>query len=260
VAKTGEGVNDVLALMDAECSIAMASGADAAAHAAQLVLLDSDFAKMPAVVKEGRRVVNNLERSGSLFIVKNIFSFLAAVLVLLLGFRYPLLPAQVSMVTMWIIGAPSFFLSQMPNTDLIKGQFMTNILRKAIPGGLTNVILIIGAYIIFMMVGVEETKAFTACTIVFAVSGLIYLFKICRPFDWYRKLVWSGCVIGLLDCFTVLRWYCALADEMPLEVVLTSIGIGLLAYPLLGLLDKFTLWIYQNEKLKRLVFWRGDNN
>ena len=260
VAMTGDGVNDVLALKDADCSIAMASGADAAAHAAQLVLLDSDFAKMPAVVKEGRRVVNNLERSGSLFIVKNIFSFLAAVLVLLLGFRYPLLPAQVSMVTMWIIGAPSFFLSQMPNTDLIKGQFMTNILRKAIPGGLTNVILIIGAYIIFMMVGVEETKAFTACTIVFAVSGLIYLFKICRPFDWYRKLVWSGCVIGLLVCFTVLRWYFALADEMPLEVVLTSIGIGLLAYPLLGLLDKFTLWIYQNEKLKRLVFWRGDNN
>ena len=256
VAMTGDGVNDVLALKDADASIAVASGAQAATQAAQMVLLDSDFAKMLGVVQEGRRVVNNLERSGSLFIVKNIFSFIAAVLVLILGFRYPLLPAQVSMVTMWIIGVPSFFLSQMPNTDLIKGDFMSNILRKAIPGGLTNVILIIGAYVLFRMVGVGEPHIFTACTIVFAVSGLSYLFRICRPFDWYRKLVWSGCVIGMLVCFTVLRWYFMLADEMQLFVVLASIGIGLLAYPLLAVLDMLMVGASMNAKWQKLMFWR----
>ena len=259
VAMTGDGVNDVLALKDADASIAVASGSQAATQAAQMVLLDSDFSKMPGVVKEGRRVVNNLERSGSLFIVKNIFSFIAAVLVLILGFRYPLLPAQVSMVTMWIIGVPSFFLSQMPNTDLIRGDFMSNILRKAIPGGLTNVVLIIGAYMLFRIMEVGEPQIFTACTVVFAVSGLSYLFRICRPFDWYRKMVWSGCVIGMLVCFTILRWLFMIADEVPLVVILLGIGIGLLAYPLLAMLDGLMAGAEMSGMWRKLLFWRKND-
>ena len=142
VAMTGDGVNDVLALRDADCSVAMASGSDAAAQAAQLVLLESDFARMPDVVTEGRRVVNNLERSGSLFLVKNVFSVLTAIMSIIFAFTYPLIPAQISLVSMFTIGVPAFLLSQAPNHDLIRGKFVSNILRRSVPGGLTNFILV----------------------------------------------------------------------------------------------------------------------
>ena len=138
VAMTGDGVNDVLALKEADCSVAMASGSQAAVQASQLVLLESDFARMPEIVKEGRRVVNNLERSGSLFLVKNVFSFLAAILSISFGLIYPLLPTQVSLVTMFTIGVPSFFLAQIPNTKLIKDNFMLNVLSKAAPAAVTK--------------------------------------------------------------------------------------------------------------------------
>lgn len=228
VAMTGDGVNDVLALKDADCSIAMASGSDAAVSASQLVLLESDFSKMPGVVKEGRRVVNNLERSGSLFIVKNIFSFTAAIFAICLGFRYPLLPAQVSMVTMWVIGVPSFFLSQMPNTDLIRGRFITNILKKAIPGGLTNVVVVLLSFLACHIFGVPDDQIFTACTLAFGIVGMIYLYTVCRPLNLYRGVVWFGCLIGLVFCATVLRWLFELHENPSYLVILIPAVIGLL--------------------------------
>lgn len=121
VAMTGDGVNDVLALKDADCSVAMASGSDAAAQAAQLVLLDNDFSKMPSVVLEGRRVVNNLQRSGTLFLVKNIFSFLLSIFSLISMVTYPLEPSQISLISMFTIGIPGFLLSLMPNKNRIAG-------------------------------------------------------------------------------------------------------------------------------------------
>ena len=228
VAMTGDGVNDVLALKDADCSIAMASGSDAAVSAAQLVLLESDFSKMPGVVKEGRRVVNNLERSGSLFIVKNIFSFTAAVLAIFLGFRYPLLPAQVSMVTMWVIGVPSFFLSQMPNTDLIRGRFITNILKKAIPGGLANAAVVLLSFLACHIFDVPDDQIFTACTLAFGIVGMIYLYTVCRPFSLYRGIVWFGCLGGLVFCATVLRWLFELHENPSYLVILIPAIIGLI--------------------------------
>ena len=128
---TGDGVNDVLALKDADCSVAMASGSDAAAQAAQLVLLDNDFSKMPSVVLEGRRVVNNLQRSGTLFLVKNIFSFLLSIFSLISMVTYPLEPSQISLISMFTIGIPGFLLSLMPNKNRIEGHFITNILTRA---------------------------------------------------------------------------------------------------------------------------------
>lgn len=236
VAMTGDGVNDVLALKDADCSIAMASGSDAAVQAAQLVLLESDFSKMPNVVKEGRRVVNNLERSGSLFIVKNIFSFTAAALAIIVGFSYPLLPAQVSMVTMWVIGVPSFFLSQMPNVDLIHGRFMTNILRKAVPGGLTNAAVVLLTYFVCFLFHLPQEQTFTACTLSFAIVGMIYLYTVCRPFNMYRRFVWLGCLAGLTFCFTVLRWFFELVENPSWLAIVIPIGVGILT--------PFLLWFF----------------
>ena len=134
VAMTGDGVNDVLALKDADCSIAMASGSDAAAQASQLVLLESNFSCMPSVVLEGRRVVNNIERSASLFLVKNIFSFLLSLFSMAFMITYPLEPSQISMVAMFTIGIPAFLLAMEPNKKMIEGHFLTNVLLKALPG------------------------------------------------------------------------------------------------------------------------------
>ena len=127
VAMTGDGVNDVLALKDADCSVAMASGSEAASNVAQLVLLDSDFSRMPSVVAEGRRVVNNIERTAALYIVKNIFSMLLAIFSVILMLDYPLEPSQVSLISMFTIGIPSFVLALEPNKELIRGHFLTNV-------------------------------------------------------------------------------------------------------------------------------------
>ena len=132
VAMTGDGVNDILAMKDADCSVAMASGSEAATQAAQVVLLDSDFAHMPDVVYEGRRVVNNVQRSASLFLVKNIFSLLMSLFSVIFMITYPLEPAQISLVSMFTIGAPGFLLALEPNRDRIKGHFLTNVMFKAL--------------------------------------------------------------------------------------------------------------------------------
>ena len=147
VAMTGDGVNDILALKDADCSVAMASGSDAAAHAAQLVLLDSDFAHMTDVVMEGRQVVNNMERSGSLFLVKNIFSMVLSIVTVIFGVVYPLAPSQITLVSTFTIGIPAFLLSQVPDHYLIKGHFMKNIIMKALPGGLADVVVVMAAVV-----------------------------------------------------------------------------------------------------------------
>lgn len=200
VAMTGDGVNDVLALKDADCSVAMASGSDAAVQASQVVLLESNFACMPSVVLEGRRVVNNIQRSASLFLVKNIFSFLLSIFSAVFMITYPLEPSQVSLISMFTIGVPAFFLALQPNKDIIQGHFLTNVFLKALPAGLTDV-LVVGALVIFGQVfGVSDTDISTAATMLLAIVGFLILYRICQPFNVVRMAVWVGCIIGLLGC------------------------------------------------------------
>lgn len=200
VAMTGDGVNDVLALKDADCSVAMASGSDAAAQASQLVLLESNFACMPSVVMEGRRVVNNIERSASLFLVKNIFSFLLAIFSVCFMINYPLEPSQVSLISSFTIGIPAFFLALQPNKNMIKGHFLTNVLIKALPAGITDV-LVVGALVVFGQVfGVDAKDISTACTMLLAIVGFMILYNISKPMNTLRWCVWGGSIIALLAC------------------------------------------------------------
>lgn len=205
VAMTGDGVNDVLALKDADCSIAMASGSDAAAQASQLVLLESNFSCMPSVVLEGRRVVNNIERSASLFLVKNIFSFLLSLFSMAFMITYPLEPSQISMVAMFTIGIPAFLLAMEPNKKMIEGHFLTNVLLKALPAGLTDV-LIVGFLTVFgQTFGMSNEEISTAATLLLAIVGLMILFKISKPMNVFRWTVWSAMVAGLLFCVIFLK-------------------------------------------------------
>ena len=175
VAMTGDGVNDVLALKDADCSVAMASGSQAACEAAQVVLLESDFSRMPEVVLEGRKVVNNLERSGSLFLVKNIFSLFTSLLAICFGISYPLTPAQISLVSLFTIGIPAFFLAQIPNEDIIHGHFIINIIRKAIPGGITDTIMVCSMTAFGLVFGITSNDISTSSAVLLSIIGLMVL-------------------------------------------------------------------------------------
>lgn len=200
VAMTGDGVNDILAMKDADCSIAMASGSEAAAQAAQTVLLDSDFGRMPYVVYEGRQVVNNIQRSASLFLVKNIFSLLMAIFSAVFAITYPLEPSQISLISMFTIGLPGFLLALEPNRNRIEGNFMANVMLKALPAGLTDV-LSVGALVICGQVfNLPSEDIATAGTMLLAVVGFMIIIKISHPFNKMKYGVLVINIVGLLFC------------------------------------------------------------
>lgn len=198
VAMTGDGVNDILAMKEADCSIAMASGSDATAHAAQVVLLESDFSKMPQVVMEGRRVVNNIERSSSLFLVKNIFSFLMSIFAVIFSLTYPLQPSQITLISLFTIGLPSFFLALEQNKQRIQGNFLLNVLGKAIPGGITDM-LIVGALVVCGTIfKLSPTDISTTATLLLIVVGFMVLFKISSPMNRFRQIIFCSSFAGML--------------------------------------------------------------
>ena len=186
VAMTGDGVNDILALKDADCSVAMASGSEATAQAAQIVLLDSDFSRMPEIVLEGRRVVNNVQRSASLFLVKNLFSLLLTIFSTVLMISYPLMPSQVSLISMFTIGIPGFLLALEPNKSRIKGHFLGNVLLKALPAGLTDFFAVSALVICGHVFNIPSTDIATASTLLIAVVGFMIMIKISHPFNKFK--------------------------------------------------------------------------
>lgn len=250
VAMTGDGVNDILAMKDADCSVAMASGSEAAAQAAQVVLLDSDFARMPDVVLEGRRVVNNIERSASLFLVKNIFSVLLAVFSLIFTITYPLEPAQISLISMFTIGTPGFLLALEPNKERIKGHFMKNVLLRALPAGLTDV-LTVGALVICGQVfHLADGDVATAATMILAVVGFMILIKLSHPFNAFKSVVLGINVAGLLLCSLFLSDLFAIRGMSAICVLLT-VMFGFAAESLFRYLTLVVDWI--DRQVMKLV-------
>lgn len=198
VAMTGDGVNDILAMKKADCSIAMASGNSAAVQASQVVLLDSNFAKMPMVVNEGRRVVNNIQRSASLFLVKNIFSFLMAIFSLIMVINYPLQPAQITLISAFTIGMPSFLLALESNHNRIRGQFIPNVLAKSIPGGITDMLTVSVMVMVGLYMDLDHDQVGTTATILLIAVGMMVMYHISAPLNKFRFSVMMlslACVI-----------------------------------------------------------------
>ena len=186
VAMTGDGVNDVLSLKEADCSIAIASGSDACKNCSELVLLDSNFASMPKIVAEGRRTINNIERSATLFLVKTIYASILALIFLIAKMPYPFMPIQLSLISIVTIGIPSFVLALEPNKERIKGHFMRNVISRAIPTAITAVLNIIIIAIISYNMKISRDVYSSICVISTAFTGMLLLSSLCRPLDIFR--------------------------------------------------------------------------
>lgn len=258
VAMTGDGVNDVLALKEADCGIAMASGSQAASQISQLVLLNSDFKSMPSIVDEGRQVINNIQRSASLFLVKNIFSFLFAIISLFAGFQYPLQPNQLTIIGFLTIGAPAFLLSLQPNKERFSGRFLSNVIYRAMPGGLTDIILILGIELFVTTFHLPSDQLHTLSCLIMLTVGIIVLYYVCQPFDMYRKGVWwlfavaSVVSVSILPFTRFAGWVSLTPLEMPSMLILAV--FMLLAFPTMKAMIKFTekcKIVYTKRRLKR---------
>ena len=255
VAMTGDGVNDVLALKDADCSIAMASGSDAASQVAQLVLLESDFSKMPSVVAEGRRVVNNIERTASLFLVKNIFSLFLSIFSIILMVNYPLEPSQISLISMFTIGIPGFLLSLMPNKNRIEGHFITNILTRALPAALTD-FLMVATLVVFgqeFAVGSEDIS--TAATVLLAIVGFMILYRISKPLNWMRWTILIGSIIAFIFCSTYLNQLFAISD-MSRKCIMLLVVFSVATEPVLRYLSILVDSISSFYRKQKIFFLR----
>lgn len=194
VAMIGDGINDVPSLREADCSVAVQSGSDAARSASQLVLMTSDFAAMPKVVEEGRRCINNIERSAALFLNKTIYSFILAAVFLFLPFSYPFKPIQMTLISAITIGIPSFLLTLEPNFSRVSGAFMSNVLRKAAPGGISvavGICLLSGAEAIY---GIPPEQVSVIAVLMTGAACFRVLWNVCRPFNVWRGVMFGGLI------------------------------------------------------------------
>lgn len=244
VAMTGDGVNDVLALKAADCSIAMANGSDAVKNVSQLILLDSNFASMPKVVAEGRRTINNIQRSASLFLVKTIYSTILAIMFLIMGDSYPFIPIQLSLISVVTIGIPSFILALEPNKEKIQGHFMQNVIAKAIPTGLTVAINIFAINSLHEW-GIIPTAYYSSlCVISTGICGIILLFTLAKtrkseesklPFSIFRlSLVIILTIIFILG-LTILDGLFNIAPLEPmLKIIIRLLVISIINFIILS--------------------------
>ena len=212
VAFVGDGVNDVLALKEADSSIAIASGAEAARNVAQLVLLDSNFKAIPSIVKEGRRTINNVERSGCLFLTKTTYSTLLAIIFLFISMSYPFQPIQLSLTSAITIGIPSFILALEPNNKKVEGNFFINVIKRSIPSAVTIVIDVLMVILLSYLFKFSADETSTMAVMLVAFTGFLLLFKLCYPFNRLRLVLYIGliiafivCVLGLHSLFDLVR-------------------------------------------------------
>ncbi len=212
VAMTGDGINDILAMKEADCSIAMGTGSDAAREASQVVLMDSDFSHLKEIVAEGRRDINNITRSSTLFLYKNMFSLFLAVFSIINSFTYPLQPSQVSLVSMFNIGIPSFFLALERNEAKQHGRFIVQTIIRALPAAITSFVSIAALVVFSKLFNLPEDGIGTASTYLLSIVGFIILYELCIPQNKYRGSVFVLCIAGFLGCSTCLYSLFAIED------------------------------------------------
>ena len=247
-AMTGDGVNDILALKEADCAISVAAGSDAARNVSHLVLLDNNFNSMPKVVYEGRRVINNVQSSASLFLMKTLFTMLMGIITLCLPYMktYPFVASQMILLEVFVIGLPAFALSLQPNDQRVEGRFISHVIKKSLPGALLMVISVVIIEILKNVLGTFDSEVYTTMQVyTILLSGLINLFFVCRPFTKYRLILFSVSAtiivaIILIAAFIGLSFFNFNA-MMPLSTywhhLLIVLGVCAIDFPLAILLQ-----------------------
>ncbi len=241
VAMTGDGVNDVLAMKEAHCGIAMASGAQAASQVASLVLLENNFAMMPDIVGEGRRVINNIQRAATLFLAKNIYAFVLAIIACFNGAAFPMQPLHMDLISMLTIGIPSFFLALEPNYERVEGRFITGVLRRAFPGGLTNVFVGVMALAYMAIFDMAFEQISTICAALMAIVGMEVLYEVSRPVKKFRAMVWWAMTAGLIACFFFFSHIFELQMHSR-ETVLVMVTLVIMTPTVFRVVQKFFDW------------------
>jgi cation-transporting P-type ATPase E len=253
VAMTGDGVNDVLALKDADCGIAMASGSEATRAVAQLVLLDDAFASLPRVVDEGRRVINNIERVASLFLVKTVYAVVFALATVFGNVPFPFLPRHLTLIGTVTIGVPAFFLALEPNTALVRTGFLSRVARIAVPGGLVTSA---AGFTVYMLAraesGVTLSQERTAASLVLGACALVVLATVARPLKRWKVILISAMAAFLALTLVIgpLERYFELVDPPRTIVVAmaTTVGAAIVALPFaITLADRVIAWRRSRE-------------
>lgn len=239
VAMTGDGVNDVLALREADCSIALSSGSEVTRNVSQLVLLDSDFNSMPEVVLEGRRTINNIERSATLFLVKTLYSVLLALIFIFINRPYPFMPIQLTLTSVVTIGIPSFILALEPNEERIKGHFFFNVIGRAIPTALTIVFNIIAIMIVSSIFKFSFEESSTLCVILTAFTGFTLLYHLCKPFNLIRLILFISMVSLFVLQVIFFRDLYSLSS-LKLNMIFVMLILMFITYIVTGILNKLT--------------------
>ncbi|MBE6930738.1 MAG: HAD family hydrolase [Ruminococcaceae bacterium] len=227
VAMTGDGVNDVPALKVADCGVAMAAGADAARSTAKLVLLDSNFDALPPVVAEGRRSINNLQRSASLFLVKTIYATVLAAVFAIVPWQYPFVPIQMSLISGLTIGTPSFILALEPNHDRVRGRFFANVLSRASTGAVTVLVCIAWNYFAGLRGALPWEEIGTLCLLTSGTAGLFVVLHACLPFNPIRACLFACMTIGFYGAVTVLSSLFEVTALSPAGWGILAVGVAL---------------------------------
>lgn len=228
VGMTGDGVNDVLALREADCSIAVASGSDASKNVSKLVLLDNNFASMPKVVAEGRRCINNLQRSAALFLIKTLYNCAFAFLFMILSADLPFLPKNLTLVGYITIGPPAFILALEPNKEIVKGRFMPTVIRNALPCSIAIVLAVFTVYLASPSLNLTSAQISTVCVIVTVAIGLAFIVKLCIPFTKLRIALILALAIFFVACFFIpfTRTMFGLCNEYNLDMLILALPIS----------------------------------
>lgn len=244
VAMTGDGVNDILAMKEADCSIAMGNGSDAAREAAQVVLLDSDFGNMRNIVYEGRKNINNITRSASLFTYKNIFSLLLSIYAIIFTIAYPLEPNQVSLGSAFTIGIPAFFLTFEENQKKQQNdEFWKNIFLKSLPSAIISFLAIVCMVKCSVIFDINSNDLTTACSYLFFTGGFIILYKCAKPLNKYRTIVFIGCILGMIITINMIPEFFSIRS-ISLKAAILVIVFALLEV----FVAKETLLLFNNVK------------
>ena len=256
VAMTGDGVNDILAMKEADCSIAMGNGSDAAREAAQVVLLDSDFGNMRNIVYEGRKNINNITRSASLFTYKNIFSLLLSIYAIIFTIAYPLEPNQVSLGSAFTIGIPAFFLTFEENQKKQQNdEFWKNIFLKSLPSAIISFLAIVCMVKCSVIFDINSNDLTTACSYLFFTGGFIILYKCAKPLNKYRTIVFIGCILGMIITINMIPEFFSIRSiSLKASILVTMFALFeiIVAREILLLFNKFKEFIEDKRKYNKL--------